>query len=311
MTIDVLTIGETLGAVRTDSMIRLGGPAWLSIVGAESNVAIGLARLGHRVRWISRVGDDEVGALILRCLRAEGVDVEQVLVAPGQLTGMALVDTGPGGVRRVHYRRRTSPMAGLTPAHLSPDLISGARILHITGITPALGDGPASAVAEVVQRLHGDAAVSLDVNFRSKLWTCDAAARSLRPLLPFVTLLIASEDELAITSDAPTEAAQVAGLLDRGVQEVVVKRGARGASLYTREGQHDAAALPARVMDPIGAGDAFSAGYLSAVLDNVGPTERLRRGVALGAAAVSSSGDWEGLPTRAELDSLTESDVIR
>jgi 2-dehydro-3-deoxygluconokinase len=312
VTLDVVTIGEALAAFRTDSMLRLGGPVTLSVVGAESNVAIGLARLGHRVRWISRVGDDELGSLILRTLRAEGVDVTQVVVAPDELTGIVLFDTGPGGARRVHYRRRTSAMTRLSQGDIASALADGARALHLTGITPALGPGPAAAiVAAAAAAQAAGAIVSLDVNFRATLWRHEEAAAALRPLLPMVTVLIASEDELCVVSDAPTEETQTKDLIAQGVRDVVVKRGERGAALYTPVGEYSAPAEPVRVVNPIGAGDAFTAGYLSGLLDGQPPAERLARAIALGASAVASAGDWEGLPTRRELNRLAAGDVIR
>ena len=312
MTVDVLTLGEAMASLRTDTMLRLGGPATLSVAGAESNVAIGLARLGHRARWVGRVGDDELGALVLRTLRAEGVDVELAVVVPGSLTGIVLFDKAPGGGTRAHYRRGTSAARSLCPADVAAALRDGARIVHVTGITPMLGDLPAEAVRKTVGACHdAGATVSLDVNYRAKLATRDHASAALRPLLPLVDVLIASEDELPIVTDSATEDLQVKELLGHGLHEVVVKRGDRGATVYTREECLSAPALPVRMIDPVGAGDAFTAGYLSGLLDALPLRRRLARAVAVGACAVTSSGDWEGLPTRSEIEQLATGDVLR
>ncbi|MEJ3750309.1 sugar kinase [Actinomycetes bacterium KLBMP 9797] len=294
-----------MAALRGGAPLRLGGDLRLSVAGAESNVAIGLARLGHRTRWTGRVGDDELGALVLRTLRAEGVDAATAVVAPGELTGMLLFDRAPGGATRVHYRRAGCAGTRLTPADVAPAVAQGARVLHVTGITPALGDGPAAAVRYAVDagRAAGTT-VCLDVNHRPTLWGPARAAAALRPLAATAHLLIASEDELPLVADGPDEAARARALLDVGVREVVVKRGARGASAYTDAGRYDEPARVVTVVDTVGAGDAFSAGYLSALLDRLPVEERLRRGVTLGAAAVAAHGDWEGLPTRAELDHI-------
>jgi 2-dehydro-3-deoxygluconokinase len=302
---DLLTLGETMAALRGDGPLRLGGSLRLSVAGAESNVAIGLARLGHRTRWAGRVGDDELGALVLRTLRAEGVDVTTAVVAPGELTGLLLFDRAPGGATRVHYRRSGSAGSRLTPADVAPAVALGARIVHVSGITPALGAAPAAAVRHAVKagRAAG-ATVCLDVNHRPKLWDRARAAAALRPLAAAAHVLVASEDELPLVADGPDEPARARALLDLGVGEVVVKRGARGASAYTGTGRHDEPARRVPVVDTVGAGDAFTAGYLSALLDGLSVEERLRRGVTLGAAAVAAPGDWEGLPTRAELDQV-------
>jgi 2-dehydro-3-deoxygluconokinase len=307
VTTDVLTLGETMVALRTDSMLRLGGTLRMSIAGAESNVAIGLARLGHQVSYVSRMGDDELGEFALRTLRAEGVGIDEVVVQPGGATGMILFDVGPGGRRRVHYRRSDSAAGNLSPDDMAVALQRGARILHVSGITPALGEGAARATLEAARQVRRDGGtVCLDVNFRSKLWQPAEAAAVLRQLLPHLDILIASVDELCIMADGATEDAQVSELLGAGIREVAVKRGDRGATAHTSETQVSKPALRVPVVDPIGAGDAFCAGYLSGLLDDLPLSDRVARAVALGAAAVASSGDWEGLPTRADLSQIAD-----
>ncbi|RSM63981.1 sugar kinase [Actinoplanes sp. ATCC 53533] len=294
-----------MAALRGGGPLRLGGDLRLSVAGAESNVAIGLARLGHRTRWAGRVGDDELGELVLRTLRAEGVDVSMAVVAPNELTGMLLFDRAPGGATRVHYRRAGCAGSRLGPADVVPAVALGARILHVTGITPALGDDSAAAVRYAVDAVRATGAtVCLDVNHRPKLWGRAQARAVLRPLAAAAQVLVASEDELPLVADGPDEASRAQELLDLGVREVVVKRGARGASAYTGAGRCDEPAWPVAVVDTVGAGDAFTAGYLSALLDGLPVGQRLRRGATLGAAAVAAHGDWEGLPTRAELDQV-------
>jgi 2-dehydro-3-deoxygluconokinase len=152
--------------------------------------------------------------------------------------------------------------------------------------------------------------VSLDVNYRSKLWSRDEARAVLTPLARHASVLVASDDELGLvaggraaggTDPDGAELALAAELLDRGVQEVVVKRGAAGAGVHTAAGRWEAPAVPVTSIDTVGAGDAFTAGYLSALLDGGDIAERLRRGTLAGAFAVSTAGDCEGLPSAAEL----------
>ncbi|SCG39063.1 sugar kinase [Micromonospora coxensis] len=302
MIADVLTIGEAMAALYSDHPLRLGGELRLSVAGAETNVAIGLARLGHRVRWSGRVGDDELGALVQRTLRAEQVDITDAVVAPGEPTGMLLFDRAPGGATRVHYRRAGSAASRLTPEDISPAMAHGARVLHVTGITPALGASPAAAIRYAIAQARATGtSVCLDVNYRSTLWPAEQATPVLRELSTGVDVLVASEEELPLAAEGDGEASQVTALLAAGVREVVVKRGGRGASAYTRQGRHDISARAVDVVNTVGAGDAFTAGYLSALLDGAPVAQRLDRGAALGAAAVASTGDWEGLPSRAEL----------
>jgi 2-dehydro-3-deoxygluconokinase len=303
--LEVVTIGETMAALRTDGPLRLGGTARWSIAGAESTVAIGLARLGHATRWIGRVGADEPGALVLRTLRAEAVDTALARVDPDAPTGLILFEARVADLTRVSYYRAGSAGSRLTPADLDGGLPEGTRIVHVTGITPALGAGPAEAVLAAMEAGHRlGSEVCLDVNYRSRLWSRAGAARALRPLLGMVDILIASDDELPIVAPG----ADAAGaLLRAGVREVVITSGADGARAVTAEGT---AAVPARavpVVDPVGAGDAFVAGYLSGVLEGLPVTERLQRAVTTAGFAVATRGDWEGLPTRAELALLDAS----
>src|SRR3954470_5363039 len=254
-----------MAAIRTDGPIRLGGTARWSIAGAESNVAIGLARLGHAVRWIGRVGADEPGALVLRTLRAENVDVAYAATDPDAPTGLILFEPRLAGVVRVGYYRTGSAGSRLTEAEVLKALSPAPRILHVTGITPALGPEPRAALAAAVAAAR-DAGVTVcfDVNYRSRLWPAGEAARVLRPLATAADIVVASADELALVApDGP------AGLLAAGVAEVVVTRGADGAEAVTAAGTLAVPAREVTLVDPVGAGDSFVAGYLSALLDGL------------------------------------------
>jgi len=308
--VDVVTVGETMAALRTQGPLRLGGTAQWSIAGAESTVAIGLARLGHATRWIGRVGADEPGALVLRTLRAESVDTALARVDPDAPTGLILFEARIANVTRVCYYRSGSAGSRLSATDLDGGLPAGTRVVHLTGITPALGPGPAGAVrAAMAAARELGAEVCLDVNYRSRLWSRAEAARALRPLIGMVDVLVASGDELALASPAELsgEDDRIAALLAAGVREVVLTRGGAGARVVTTSGTTDMPAREVPVADPVGAGDAFVAGYLSGLLDGLPVPDRLRRAVTTAAFAVATRGDWEGLPTRDELALLDAS----
>lgn len=309
--VDVLTFGETMLAAQLPGALAIGAQARTTVAGAESNVAIGLARLGHRAAWAGLVGEDEPGRLILRTLRGEGVDISHAATHATAPTGTMLREQRVADLVRVHYWRSHSAASLLTPADIAPALGDGARVLHLTGITCALGSGPLEAVREAAAHAHEQGwTVSLDVNHRQRLWTAEDAGRALRPLLPHITVLIASDDELPVVTGLSAEAPDgeersVDALLDAGVREVVVKRGGEGAAFRDRQGvRHSVPALRVPVRDTVGAGDAFCAGYLSGLLDGLPPAGRLARANTLGAFAVASDGDWEGLPRRDELGLL-------
>ncbi|MGX6605327.1 sugar kinase [Micromonosporaceae bacterium Da 78-11] len=305
---DVVTAGETMAALRATGPVRLGGTMQLSIAGAESNVAIGLARLGHAVRWVGRVGADEFGELVLRTLRAEHIDVDHAHVDhEGRPTGVFTLETRLGDLTRVTYYRSGSAGSVISPEDILPALIPGVRVLHLTGITPALSPAAAEAVTAAATRARElGIIVSLDVNHRARLWPAQQARAALRPLAGSADVLIASADELHLVARDPAAAEPdaIAELLAEGRQEVVITRGHDDATASTTDGTHATPARPIPVTDVVGAGDAFAAGYLSGLLDGLDIQQRLHRAATTAAFAVGTRGDWEGLPTRAELDLL-------
>ncbi|MFD9060717.1 sugar kinase [Kitasatospora purpeofusca] len=303
----VLTLGETMAALRTAAPLRLGGPAHLSVAGSESNVAIGLARLGHEAHWLGVVGADQPGELVLRTLRAEGVGLRYARTTPDAATGFVVFDRAVQDITRVSYHRRGSAGSTLTAAEAEAAVTACAPDrVHLTGITPALSAeaGAATLAAARTARAAG-ARVSLDVNYRARLWSRDAAAVVLRELLPWVDTVFASEDELDLLTGAENA---VPALLAAGASEVVVTAGAAGARAHAPGKSLFRAAVPTTVADSIGAGDAFVAGYLSAALDGLPTDDRLARGIAAGAFCVGAHGDWEALPSRADLALLAHGD---
>lgn len=310
--VDVLTFGETMVSLRSKGPLSQGGQLSMHAAGAESNVAIGLARLGHAVRWAGRAGMDPHGDFIARQLRAEGVDVCLGRDAH-RSTGVMFLEQRTKDVGRAFYYRAGSAGSRISRAHIEPALAGGARVLHLTGITPALSSGACEAFAHAAEEAAGRGMeVSLDVNFRSKLWSREEAREVLSRVARHATVITASDDELDLvcagaSRDHGTGAAVEAmaeGLLESGVREVVVKLGAGGATAWTADGQCHVDAVPVTAIDTVGAGDAFVAGYLSALLDGEDVPARLHRGALLGAFAVSTAGDWEGLPQRSELGLL-------
>jgi 2-dehydro-3-deoxygluconokinase len=300
MTVDVLTFGETMAVVRAlePGPLRLATSMRLGMAGAESTVAIGLARLGHAARWVGRVGADELGDLVLDRLRAEGVDVSSVRRDDGAPTGLLVREQRTADLARVHYYRAGSAGSRLTPDDLRPALSDGARILLLSGITPALSATAREAtLAAARHAVDNDWTVCLDVNYRSRLWPVAEATEILRPLADTATVVVGDEDELALVGGAEA-------LLAAGVREVVTKRGDQGAGVVTTVGDWSAPASEVTAVDVVGAGDAFVAGYLSALLDGAPPADRLKRAVTVAGFAVACVGDWEGLPTRSDL-SLT------
>lgn len=299
--IDVLTAGEAMVAVRCHDLMRLGGHAKLTVAGAESNVAIGLSRMGHRVAWGSRLGDDESGALIRRTLRGEGVDTHSAATDDAAPTGVVFFEKRLPDFTRVEYHRSGSAASLWSRDDAAAGLAMNPRIVHMSGITPALSEIARDTVIWSLEQARTQGAmVSIDLNYRSRLWTEEHASQVLTPMSRMADVVIASPEELALVADSPEE------LLEHGVKEIILKDGAQGARGVTVSQEVSVPALTVPVVDSIGAGDAFCAGYLSGVLEGMTLEESLHRGATVGAFAVSSAGDWEGLPTVKELSLVGE-----
>jgi 2-dehydro-3-deoxygluconokinase len=277
----------------------------LSIGGAESNVAIGLARLGIPASWISVLGEDELGELVLHRLRAEGVDTSAVRRVSDRPTGLYLREEVAGRLR-VYYYRSGSAAATLSPNAFDPSILQGAAFLHLTGITGALSlecadflPWAATTAQDVGVR------VSYDVNYRSRLWEPSAARAATEALLPLIDVLFVGHDEANALWGWGTDTA-LEQLSKVGPSEVILKLGADGCAAVINGERLTSPGFPARQLDPIGAGDAFDAGYLAATLWGWAPDKRLRTANAMGAFCVQNLGDYEGLPSRRELDAFLE-----
>lgn len=304
--VDLLTLGESMVSLRSGGPLSAGGSLSMHVAGAESNVAVGVARLGHGVSWAGVVGADPHGQFIVRQLRSEGIGLHHREDA-ARSTGVMFLEQRTADVSRAYYYRSGSAGSTLSIPDVDAALRGGARVVHLTGITAALSPEARRAVEHAAERAAGEGIlVSLDVNYRAKLWSRDEARATLAPIARHATIVIASEDELDLvappTVDSGADESLLAKrLLEQGVREVVVKRGAAGAGAYTADGRWDVPAVPVTSIDTVGAGDAFTAGYLSALLDGEAVAGRLRRGAVAGAFAVSTAGDWEGLPRTGEL----------
>jgi len=305
----LFTFGETMGLVAADGIGPLAYARSFSfgIGGAESNVAIGVARLGGPATWLGRVGPDATGGLITARLTAAGV--RAIAIADPSFTGLMVRHRRSGQFAHVDYHRAGSAGSRLTPADLPAAELSGAAIVHVTGITPALSETARAAVFQAVETARAQGVpVSVDVNYRAKLWDRFAAAPVLRDLVSRADIVFASPEEAELFVDPGDP---IAGLAKLGPTEVIVKDGGRGCQALLGGESFTVPALPVTVVDPVGAGDAFVAGYLADRMAGAAPADRLVTAIAAGAFAVTVPGDCEGLPDRAELAALTGGDVRR
>jgi 2-dehydro-3-deoxygluconokinase len=303
----VVTVGETMVLVvpAAPGRLRHAGAVTLSIGGAESNVAIGLSRLGVPAVWMSVLGDDELGELVLHRVRAEGVDTSAVRRLPDRPTGLYLREE-VAGAHRVYYYRRGSAASTLAPDAFDPAVLDGAAFLHLTGITGALSPESAEFLLWAARAAQAAGVrVSYDVNYRSRLWDVEAARAASESMFPYVDVLLVGDEEARVLWNWDDDTC-LERLADAGPGEVVLKLGARGCAAMVDGERLTSPGFPAHEVDPIGAGDAFAAGYLAATVWGLDPTDRLRTANAMGAFCVQNLGDYEGLPSRRELTAFLD-----
>ncbi|MFC0674656.1 sugar kinase [Brachybacterium hainanense] len=314
----VVTAGETMALLRSEGLGSLAHAheLTLGIGGAESNLAIGLARAGLDVTWVSRVGADPLGERVLREIRSEGVQVRAAIddAAP---TGLMIKARPTSMTTTVQYYRAGSAASRLSPADLPDALLEAADLLHVGGVTTLLSPEAAATVEDAVRRARAaGTTVSFDVNHRPSLAPPGGVRDLYTRLAAEADLVFGGLEELALIApeDADPQDAEallhaVADLDRRPGREIVAKLGAEGAmslvdGVLTR---HDGFAVP--VVDTVGAGDAFVAGYLAARLTGGDAQARLLRGNAHGAMLCMSPGDWESAPRPADLDRFLRPDA--
>ncbi|AVT35482.1 sugar kinase [Plantactinospora sp. BB1] len=300
--LDAVCVGETMAMVTPTPGGRLDAESTfvLRAGGAESNVAMFLAALGHRAGWASRVGADPLGELVVGQVRAAGVETSLVEVDPTRPTAVYLKDPGPDGTK-VYYYRSGSAAAGMDPGYAARVDAVPATVLHLSGVTPALSESCRALVQRLMSsRPAGRRLVSFDVNHRPQLWPDrGTAATELLRLAQAADVVFVGLDEAARLWDVK-EPEDVRALVDRP-GTLVVKNGSVEALAFTADGVTVEPARPVEVVEPVGAGDAFAAGWLSGALRGLDPAARLRLGHLVAGAALGSVSDFAELPAVATI----------
>jgi 2-dehydro-3-deoxygluconokinase len=310
--LDVATFGEAmllLVAQQTGALEQVQSFSKRT-AGAETNVAIGLSRLGLRVGWASRLGDDSMGRYLLAEMRREGVDCSHVACDPARRTGFQfkgrVID---GSDPPVESHRKGSAASTMGVDDIDAGWLLSARHLHATGVFAAVSDSTREAACRQVELMRkAGRSISFDTNLRPGLWQSPQAMRHwVNHLALQADWLLPGIDEGRLLTGASTPEGIARYYLERGVPLVIVKLGADGAYFEGRHGgtavRGSVPAYPvAQVVDTVGAGDGFAVGVISALLEGRNVPDAARRGAWIGARAVQVPGDTDGLPTRAELD---------
>ena len=309
---DVTSLGEMLLRLSVPSGERLENTNHLDVypAGTEANVLSLLSRLERKTYWAGALPQNSLGRLAASALRTAGVDISGILWNEGGRMGTYYVEFGapPRGIQ-VTYDRAHSCMAQLKPDEIDWASLFDTKLLHVTGITPALSP----SCHEIVERVLKEAEqrsipVSFDVNYRQKLWNEDEAQKTLLPLMREVELLFCSARDASNLFDCK-------GTMQKAAQEmleisqaryVVITNGEEGALLWDgKEWLHEPA-RPTQIIDRLGAGDALAAGVMHGWLDG-DMKAGLRYGVTLAALALSQLGDMV-ITNKAELLALSQGD---
>jgi 2-dehydro-3-deoxygluconokinase len=315
MGLDLVTLGESMVLLLAEQSgpMREATTFRRYIAGAESNVASGLSRLGHTSGWFSRVGADEFGRAIVFRIRGEGVDTSHVITDRLAPTGIVIRERREVGPIEQVYYRRGSAASRLSPDDLDESYLSQPRFLHLTGITPALSDSCRETVFAAADIARGAGVrVVLDPNYRSKLWDADTFGRVVRDLASKCDILLPGMDEATLLTAETDPVAAGRKLQALGPSIVVVKVGANGAIALVDDQQiHVPAVRLERVVDPVGAGDAFAAGLLAGMLRGFTLEAALALANRCGALAMTAPGDMESLPFWDELEADSSGSDVR
>lgn len=313
---DVITIGD---AMITFNPVAKGPMRYVNaferkVGGAELNFAIGCARLGLKTGWISRLGNDEFGRYILNCVRGEGIDVSEVSLVDGYPTSLNFKEIMEDGSGRTFYYRANSPTITLTEDSLDETYFKKAKLLHITGVFTAIDkDKNIKVIKRAISlaKKHG-LLISFDPNIRLKLWSKEAAIAALTEYLPFVDLLLTGEEEADLLFGVTDPDKIIAECQLLGISHVAIKRGENGSIGYSNGQTLESPPVkPKKVVDTVGAGDGFDAGFVYGVLNQFPLEKTLLFANTIGSMVVSVSGDNEGLPYIDEvLMQLGEKEII-
>lgn len=312
---DVVTLGETMVMFHpeTKGALRYVHSFTKTIAGAESNVAIALARLGHSAGWFSKIGDDEFGRYIILSIRGEGVDVSRVTKSKTHSTGLLFKERFAHVNPNVYYYRKDSAASTLSQEDLDPDYIRKAKILHLSGITPALSESSQKTVFKAIEiAKENKIKISFDPNIRLKLWSLQEAKGVLLDIAKQADIIFPGIDEgkMLLGTENPKKIAE--HFQKMGCERIAIKLGAKGCYVVHKEEAHFVEGYPVESLeDTVGAGDGFAAGFLAGVLRKLPLKECAQWGNGVGAMAVLVRGDMEGFPTKSQLmEFIGKSDYI-
>ncbi|WP_294001954.1 sugar kinase [uncultured Megasphaera sp.] len=308
----VLTIGEAMGLLVAESEGPLDQVKHFErhVCGAELNYIVGMARLGFDAYYVSRVGNDPFGTCICNFLRENHIHDTYVQVDDAYMTGFQMKEKVSSGDPKVANIRRNTAFTHLTAADFTGIDWQGVQLLHVTGIPLALSDNCRQAIAFLMEEAHQNGVpVSFDTNLRPMLWPDEQTmCGTIRDFSLKADIVLPGLSEARRITGLSDEKAVGRFYLDHGVKTVAVKLGGSdGVYVCTAEEEHYVPSYHVdHIVDTVGAGDGFAAGFTSGLLDGLSLYDAARRGAAIGALQIQVAGDNEGLPTRSQLQEFQE-----
>ncbi|WHY00200.1 sugar kinase [Neobacillus sp. DY30] len=309
--LDVVTFGEAMAMFMANhpGSLHEVGQFTRELAGAETNVAIGLARLGFGSGWASKVGNDAFGRFIIERLQNENVNIDHVLLDNTHPTGFQLKSMVVVGDPEVQYFRKGSAASHLSADDFNQEYFIAAKHLHMTGIPLAISESARAFAKHALTFMKKNGRkVSFDPNLRPTLWASqeemvkeiNEVAFQADYVLPGL-----AEGEILTGFSNPRDIASF--YLDKGVELVVIKLGPAGAFYKTASEEGTVLGFPVeKVIDTVGAGDGFAVGVISGLLEGLSIHEAVVRGNAIGSLAVQSPGDNDGYPTKEQLEKYIE-----
>jgi 2-dehydro-3-deoxygluconokinase len=309
----VMTIGDAM--ITMNPLIK--GPLRYvphferKVGGAELNFAIGCARLGLPSKWVSRLGKDEFGRFIYNFVRGEGVDVSDVKFVEGYPTSINFKEIREDGSGKTFYYRFNSPILTLEPDDLTEAMFENIEIIHLSGVYLAISPKNKQMAERMIQMAKAKGIkISFDPNIRLKLWSIEEARSTFFELFHSVDILLTGREEISMILNDDRESAFEAFAETYNIEELVIKDGGNGSKLYTNHRWYEQEAFPINVVDTVGAGDGFDAGYIYAYLNNQSYLDRLKFANGVGALVTTVSGDNEGLPYIEEVNAFINQEAV-
>ncbi len=307
---EIISMGEPMlefNAAEEGSLAEVG-QFTVGWGGDTSNFAIGVARLGGKAGYITRLGEDDFGESFIRLWIREGVDTSHVVRDPDAFTGIYFISR-KGSQHHFTYYRKGSAASRMRPQELPGEYIAGAKLLHVSGISQGISDSACDAVfAAILAARERNVLVSYDPNLRLKLWPLDRARATIHGTMAMADIVLPSlEDARALTGkDEPEEIARM--YLHRGPRIVVIKLGPDGALLATRDNMERFPAFRVESVDTSGAGDTFDAAFAVGYLDGWALEDCVRFANAAGALTTTGLGVVSSIPHRAQVLRLMKGD---